>query len=410
LLDQTFASATTFFLTVVAAHSLGPNGLGAIALGLAATAIPLGLERACVIDPFVTRSGDRQSDAAALRAAVTVVALGGIAFSALFFVCGVIFSGSVGDGFRAFAPWIAPVSLQAMLRAAAYRRRSESAAAASSGTWGIVFVVAASGLGLSASANELVACWGVGAAAGTCVAVAVLRIGRPAGVTPAARWLISEALVLGRWLVAASTIYTAGAYASMAALATIVSPSALGGYRAIESAFSPLSLLAPGLTNPGLQVLRERVAREEDPRRLACTIGVFAAVVVAVYACVIWLIPDLISKLYGPDFTPFTSLILPIAVGQCLIALNIGFAALLRVQQRGGVILTVSALQSGIATFLAIGLGYQAGIEAAAWGIAAGSSVGVIVSSAALFVWPTHNLPEEHLRARRLSATLSESK
>src|SRR5450755_2736877 len=79
LTDQALSSATTLLFTLIAARSLGPSGLGTVTLGFAAYLSVLGVHRALVIDPLLTRlESPARTAREALRGAISITACGAL--------------------------------------------------------------------------------------------------------------------------------------------------------------------------------------------------------------------------------------------------------------------------------------------------------------------------------------------
>jgi len=368
LLDQGFQSAITFGLTIVAARSVGPSGLGAVALGFAALLIPAGLQRALVIDPYVTYREGVGSDADAYRAALSMSLATGLIFSVAFVLGGAVSDGALHQGLLTFAPWVAPYLVQSLYRAAAFRHGRGSAAVGVSAL-SLALFGALLAIGLRGSVSGVVAAWGLGMTGGA-VAALSLSSAIPAGPRGAWRWFRWDALPFGRWLACATALFTTSTYVVLVLLSTILGPAAVGGYRAIESAFSPLSLVAVGLTNPGVRELRDAVVTGRGEVRIAAALGGVAAAATGTYALVLSNWEHGLMRLLGSQFEPYLFLVAPIAVGQVILALALGFELLLKVKRRGRLFLPVGILSPLAAVISAPLSAAYGGLEAAAWAIA----------------------------------------
>ena len=367
LLDQGLQSTTTFTLTIVAARSVGAAGLGAVALGFAALLIPAGAQRALVVDPYITYRGSAQSDARAYGAAFTISLAGGLTFSLMFALGGFVTGGALRSGLLAFAPWVAPFLVQMLYRAAAFRHGRGATALAVS-TASLATFGALLALGLRTSVATVVAAWGIGMTVGAVTAVCFSAASRT-GIRTAWLWFRSDALPFGRWLAGATVVFTISTYMMLVLLSAILGPAAVGAYRAIESAFSPLSLVAAGLSNPGVRELRNAMVSRTEVR-IASLLGAAAALVTGTYALLLSFWEDGLVQLLGNEFEPYLFLVAPIAVGQVILALPLGFSLLLKVRRRGRLYLPIGLL-SPLATVLSAPLAaYYWGLEAAAWAVA----------------------------------------
>jgi O-antigen/teichoic acid export membrane protein len=83
----------------------------------------------------------------------------------------------------------------------------------------------------------------------------------------------------------------------------------------------------------------------------------------------------LLVWIFGPSFGAFGSLIIPVGVGQLLIAGTIGLALLLKAQARGKALLAARAVGSMSGLILVFALAVTYGITGAAWGLAVGSGL-----------------------------------
>lgn len=367
LADQALQSAITFTLTIVAARSVGPAGLGAVALGFAALLIPAGLQRALVVDPYVTYRESVGPDEQAYRAALSISTGAGLAFSLVFAAGGLLATGALHSGLLAFAPWVAPFLVQMLYRAAAFRHgHGEGALAVSSVS--LATFAALLALGVGNDVASVVAAWGIGMAAGAVTAVALSSF-RRIGIRVAWSWFRRDALPFGRWLACATAAFTISTYTVLVLLSAILGPAAVGGYRAIESAFSPLSLVAVGLSNPGVRELRNAVATGGEVR-VAAALGGVAALVTGTYALLLSFWEEGLSRLFGNGFEQYLYLVAPIAVGQVILALPLGFSLLLKVKRRGRLYLPIGLLSPLAAVASAPVAAYYVGLQAAAWAIA----------------------------------------
>ena len=75
-------------------------------------------------------------------------------------------------------------------------------------------------------------------------------------------------------------------------------------------------------------------------------------------------------QLLGSEFEPYLFLVAPIAVGQVILALPLGFSLLLKVRRRGRLYLPIGLLSPLASVVSAPLAAYYLGLEAAAWAIA----------------------------------------
>jgi hypothetical protein len=335
---------------------------------MAAALLPIGLSRALITDPYVTRSEISMDDRDAFASAVSLTLTLGMGAAAVFIAIGAVSEGAVAEGLIAYGPWIPLVLLQAFLRTAAYRHGKSRAAMASATSWLTAEIGMLALLHGTSGPAGLVAAWGVGAGVG--LAVLLPYAVRPASLRAAIRWGRKEAFGLGRWLAASTLVHSAGYYALFVGLSSLLGPSAVGGYRAIESVFSPLSLLAPGLSNPGVRTMQLRRDRDQRLLPTALAIGGVASVLTLTFSAALWFSQDLVFAIYGEEFATYSSLIPPIALQQILLASGIGFSLLLRVMRRGSTVFVTALLNSTLVALVALSVASGSSLASTAWAIA----------------------------------------
>jgi O-antigen/teichoic acid export membrane protein len=377
LVDQGLSSATTFLLTVAGARAVGPRGLGVVVVGWTAYLAVLGLQRALVTRTFVavsaTASGPEQR--ASAERAFTLALLLGASAGAAFALIGTSLSGSVAEGLLYFAPWVVFALLQDFFRSVLFRDGRAAAAATNDGVWFTVTALAFVPAILVGSKAGVAAAWGVGAFAGTTFGFVQTRL-RPDAVTSAFAWWRREAWELSRWLGSETVLYWIVATATTIALTNVLGPAAIGGLRAAQSLFAPLSLLGPAIALPGLPAIARATARSTAAGlRLAALLSTAAATLTALYiaAAVVaggWVMP----LIFGSAFDPYHRLALPIGIWQLFGATASGFSLLLTARKRGAALLAVRVVESFAIFALAVSAAARYGLRGAAWGYAAGAA------------------------------------
>jgi O-antigen/teichoic acid export membrane protein len=90
-----------------------------------------------------------------------------------------------------------------------------------------------------------------------------------------------------------------------------------------------------------------------------------------------------LSHLFGPEFTVFTAIVIPVALGQLLRASSIGFSILLKADRRVHAITICRAITTGLALVLGPVLAALYGLVPAVWGtelaLVAGSIMTIIL-------------------------------
>ncbi len=389
--DQVFSSVTNFGLFLVAGRLLGPAGLGIVFVGFSSYLVALGFQRALVTDPLIATSAARD-DASRIRmtrCGLTTSILGASAAGVVVAAFGLAVPGPVGRGLLLFALWLVPALIQDFWRAVLFRDGRPVAAAVNDGVWLLAMVACVPLAWIGGSVWPIVGCWGAGAFAGTVLGFLQARV-RPATPTAGVRWWRSEAWPLGRWLGINSILYSLGSYATIFALAGLVGAGQLGGLRAVESIFAPLSLIIPALALPGLPAVTRALAESTAAaKRLALQFGSVATTATVLYVLVLSLGREqVLPRVFGQSFAGFTNLVWPVGIGQVIASTALASGLLLKAERRGRALL-LSGTAGALSTLgLAAGLAAAFGVVGAAWGLAAGSAVGAVAMMFLAISWP----------------------
>lgn len=383
---QACSAATTFGLVVIAAHVLGPAGLGTMSIGFGAYLVVLGLTRGLLTTPLVTGSAAHDSAERALTArfGLTALLLAVLPASAVLVAAGIALPERFGLGMLLFAPWLGAALVQDLGRSVLFRDRGGASLVLSDATW-LLTLTATTPIALhSRTSWAVVACWGMGAVAGAAVVLGQIRL-RPAPIGQAIRWWRSHAWPFGRWLLLSGTLYSAVSFSSALALVGILGAKNYGGLRAVESVFGPLTLIGPAIALPGLPVISRAVAA--SPRRaiaIAWKLAGVASLLTAAYLVILYSFPGVIGLLFGEKFDEFRSIVVPVGIGQLVAAPALGLTLLLTSQQRGRTLLWVGTLTALAALSCSATLASIFGLVGAAWGGALGSGLGLIFLITAL--------------------------
>ena len=379
--DQGLSSATNFGLSFLAGRLLGPSGLGVIFLGFSAYLIAFSFVRALVIEPFVvsTAALDRSEREAATRVCLTLV-LGVAAILTLSMaLIGVALGGALGRSLILFSPWVALALVQELWRASLFRDQRGRGAAINDGVWAAGMLVMLPFAWLFPSEWIIAATWGIGAAVAAIFGVFQLRV-RPAGVVIALRWWKTELRVLGSWLAIENLILTLGNQALVFVLAAQLGAGDIGGIRAVEVVFAPMSLFGEAFAFPGTPIVARALASSlAEARRWAWRLSLGASALIALYfALTIPLRGRLLATVFGPDFRTFARLALPLALAQLLRAAATGFALLTRADRRVHSLITSRVINTGATLVLTPLFAWQFGVMGAVVGLALGSALGSI--------------------------------
>lgn len=383
LAAQAFASATSFVLAVLAAHAAGPAGLGTIYVGFAAYTAMFGLLRAFVTTPLIAVTAARASEESrvATSAALTIV----VAFTAVaalgFLVVGLAIGGSVGTGLLYFGPWLVPALIQVFWRSVFFRDGWTRRAIVNDFTWFAVMIMGAPVAFYTNSAAAVVAVWGVGATAAASLAWIASGIS-PAPPRAAYRWWTNEASRFSVWLVLGETGTILSSYLTVSIIAAVLGAQQLGGLRAGESVFAPITLVLPAIALPGLPAMvRRRERSKRDARRFALRLSTAATVVTAAYFLIVLpLRGEVLGFLFGADFSEFGFLVWPLGVWQLIASITLGYALLLTAERRGKALLAVGVFTALSGVILISILAAAFGASGAAWGYAASAFVTMVIT------------------------------
>jgi len=372
LVDQVLSSATNFGLALLAGRSLGPGGLGAISVAFSVYLLVLGFQRGLVTDPIVVASanmrthGRKEAAASALAIVLIGAPLAALAMAGMASIIG----GAIGRAFALFAVWLVPALVQDFWRAILFRDQRGQAAAANDGVWAVCMLLAAIGLWRFHSDWSIVAAWGVGALIAGLFGFVQTNI-RPHRPANAWRTWSRSSWPLGRWLgldVIALNVGTQGAFFLLSA---IVSTQGLGGLRATQAIFAPLSLIGPALALPGLPAMKvELDVSERSARNLALKLSSMITVLTVLYFSIVgpagsWLL----QTFFGEAFRPFSTLIIPVGLGQVLWAWAVGMILLLKAMGRGRSIFLSRMLGSTGTLVCTWVLALRFGVMGGAWGM-----------------------------------------
>lgn len=381
LIAQTCSSATNFGLVVIAGHVLGPSGVGTLIVGFSAYLVLLGFQRGLVTDPLVVGSSARSPAERAARAnfALTLTLAASLPAAGMVAALGFLLPEQLGRGMLLFAPWIVPALIQDLGRSIVFRDRYGPYTVLSDGMWLLAMAGTAPLAFMKADDWAVVGCWGIGAVLGAVVVLAQVRW-RPTPLREAISWWKAEASRLGRWLWMEGALYNAATYSSVLALVSILGTREFGGLSAVQSAFAPLSLLAPALSLPGLPLVSRIVTH--SPRHglmVALQLGALITVLTSFYVALLSSFPGLLAFFFGPEFNDFRSIVGPIGVGQILLAPTFALTLFLKAQQRGRSLFWTVSIYVLLNVTFAITLASLFGLTGAAW-------AGAIAASAYLAV------------------------
>jgi O-antigen/teichoic acid export membrane protein len=379
LISQACSSATNFVLTVVAGRLIGPRGLGVVYIGFAVYLLALSLQRALVTDPLVvaTASLERAERDAVTRTAMTSVLVFAGLVSALLLVVGAVIGGDAGRGLVLFAPWTGIALVQDLWRAALFRDQRGRAAAVNDGTWLVVMVALLPLAFANDSDWAIVSVWGAGALAGALLGFVQVRL-IPDRLRTSLTWWWQKAWPFGRLLAVEALFVALGAQMVVFVVAAVLGSRDLGGLRAVEAIFTPMTLVVQAIALPGLPLLsRSLKSSFAEARMWAIRLSLISFGLVVTYLLVVGSVRDQILRaLFGDAFTSFSYLMVPVGIAQLLYALAVGFTLLLRADKRGRSLIVGRLIGAGSTLALVWSFAVTNGLRGAAWGRALGAVVG----------------------------------
>lgn len=381
--SQGASSVSNFGLSLVAARALGPEGLGVVFVGFSVYLVALGLQRALISEPLIAIStrldgGDRLS---AQRSALTVLIVSLLPAGVLIVGVGLALPNQVGSGLVLIAPWIVPSLLQDFWRSVLFQEKRGRAGAVNDLTWVAVMAVCVPFALATGEMWAVLAAWGLGATAGALLGFFQIKI-RWIDVLSAWQWWRTKAWAMGRWLGLESVTHAAMSQGLVFVLVFLLGPGPLGGLRAVQTVYAPLSLIGSAITLPALPEVTRRLGDSVvSARQYAARIGGVAGVLTGGYISLTVLGgSDLLTTVFGSDFSRFENLVWPVGASQLVGAAFLGFPILLKGMQWSRALLTTTLIGSVITLVGSTTLALAAGILGAAWGIAIGAGVRSILN------------------------------
>ncbi len=383
--DQVASSATNFGLSVLAGRLLGSSGLGVVFLGFSTYLLALSFVRGLVMEPFVvaTSALNENEQQAATRACTMLVTVAGAATSLLMVIVGLAVGDPLGRSLLIFAPWTGVAIVQDHWRSVLFRDQRGRAAAINDGVWALG-MVAMLPIALTYRYDwVIVTTWGVGSAFAALVGIWQIKL-RPSGLSNAIAWWRRELRYLGSWLAVQNVVFSAGAQLTVVLLAGQLGAGNLGGIRAVDVVFAPMTLIGEALSFPGVPIVARALAiSAANARRWAWRLSVGASLLVGAYLAIATAFSRLIlSHLFGPEFAVFTAIVIPVALGQLLRTCATGFSILLKADRRVHAITVCRGLTTGLALVLGPTLAALYGLVPAVWG----TEIGLIIGSIATIV------------------------
>jgi len=150
----------------------------------------------------------------------------------------------------------------------------------------------------------------------------------------------------------------------------------------VQVVFAPMSLVNEALTFPGIPIVARALAVSmAAARRWAWQLGMGALALVGIYlAVVIPLSGQILTRVFGPEFKQYTSLVVPTALSQLPIAAATGFLILLKADRRVHAIVGTIAIRNAAALIIVPIMAIEWGVQGAVWSMVVTSTLGGILT------------------------------
>jgi len=313
-IDQGLSSATNLGLSVLAGRFLGEAGLGVAFLGFAACLLSLSVVRGFVTSPFVVATSvlgpSEREDAT--RHCITLVVSAAIGVAVLMALIGLVVPDPLGQSLVVFAPWALALIVQDLWRSTLFRDQRGRGAAFNDGVWAVVMLAMVPVVRWYPHVWSVALAWGGGAAAGALAGFWQVKLrpqpSRRRGALVEARSAparnvdgVAEPHSRGR--IAGDDHHPGGPVDQERARRPAGGPGHL----------APMTLIGEALHYPGIPIMTRALASAlAEARRWAWRLGLGAIVLIGLYLAVLLPFRDqVLSKVFRPEFTRFTALILP---------------------------------------------------------------------------------------------------
>jgi O-antigen/teichoic acid export membrane protein len=324
---------------------------------------------------------NQKEQEAATRACTILVAGVGAAISLVMVILSFAVGDPLGRSLLIFAPWTGIAILQDHWRSVLFRDQRGRAAAINDSVWAVGMVAMLPLAFVYRNDWVIAATWGAGAAAGALLGIWQVKL-KPSRPLRAIAWWRRELAYLGSWLAVQNVVFSAGAQLTVVLLAAQLGARDLGGIRAVDVVFAPMTLIGEAFSFPGVPILARALARSlSEARRWAWRLSAGASGIVGLYLVVATPFSrQILQRLFGPEFGVYTVIVIPVALGQLLRASSTGFSILLKADRRVHAITVARGLTTGLALVLGPALAARYGLVPAVWGTELALVVGSIAT------------------------------
>jgi len=380
--DQVLSSGTNFGAAILVARLLGPHDYGCLAYAFGTWFTLLPLAKAALMQPYtlkaspLARPGWRRQTG--LGATGMLLVGGGL--------CGILASIAVllgvasttGQAFAALALVSPALLLQEFWRAAGFSAGRARAVFCNDGVWAITQLVA---LGVVLAAHDLtpfstLAAWGLGAAVAGVVGFVQFRV-RPSNVRSGVAWLC-ETTRVGGWFGLSDLTYMVGSQGSVFLIGLLAGTASVGGLRSVMNLLGPAQLVTIAAESVALPAAARAVATAgpRAARRVGLAYSVVVCGAMTFYGVALAALgPHLLTLAFGSSYSPYASLVLPIALSFSVGVWAIGASITLRSLGHGRDLAGVNSLSTIVKLLLVLILGDRFGLLGATWALAGASAV-----------------------------------
>lgn len=274
LLDQVVASGSTFLFVVVAAHSVAPVELGAIAFVFELYLLGVMITRGVTGDPLTSRFAGRDRDGLArpIRAAATAAVLVGAGLGMLVAIGSTVAHGPLREALLVAAVALPGLTLQDYVRSALIVQGRVPSTFANDTFWAVVqlpaMLVAAQ---IHPSAGSVFGAW----AATGCLAAVIGLVQLRSGLTGprAVRGWFAETRDLWPFYLGDNLLFQASSMLLMVVVSATAGLTAMAGFRVAMTVYAPLSLIGRGVITVSVAMLARRRENPAEVRRQALLIS-----------------------------------------------------------------------------------------------------------------------------------------
>ncbi|MDN5745187.1 MAG: hypothetical protein L0H31_08695 [Nocardioidaceae bacterium] len=274
LLDQVVSSGATFMFVVVAAHSVTPKELGAIAFVFELYLVGVMMTRGLTGDPLTSRFAglDRVGLAQPIRSAATAAVMVGAALGVLVAIGAVIAEEPLRQVLVVAAIALPGLTLQDYVRSALIVQGRVRSTFANDTFWAVVqlpaMLIAAQ---IHPTAATVFGAWAATGALAAVIGLVQLRTSL-AGPTVVRGWL-SRTRDLWPYYLGDNLLFQASSLLLMVVVAATAGLSAMAGFRVAMTVYAPLSLIGRGVVTVAVALLARRRENPAEVRSQALLIS-----------------------------------------------------------------------------------------------------------------------------------------